>query len=64
MIEVISKAFDVVAQFFGYTKHRSELNNTPEMKKRAEAQAENKQDDKDANAIKNRDEKAAQDALS
>lgn len=64
MLEAFTKGFWAVAEVFGYAKHRSDLCNTPEMQRRQEAQRENEQDDKDNEAIRNRDEKAAKNSLS
>lgn len=51
-IRDIAKA---VASIFGWIGKRQELNNSPEMQKRATAQKEVDQDNQDAKSIKNKD---------
>lgn len=54
-LSFISGLFNVIAGFFGYVSKRSDLNNTPEMKKRDELRKETEQNDEDSKDIRNAD---------
>jgi hypothetical protein len=62
--EFITQFFRAAAEAFGFINKRSDLNNTPEMKKRADAQNEIDQDDSDDKNIANRDLDASRNSLS
>jgi hypothetical protein len=56
--------FAAIAAIFGLASKRSDLNNSEEMKKRAAAQKEIEQDDKDDETISKRDLDATRNSLS
>jgi len=62
--ESIKGFFGAIGAVFGFASKRSDLNNTPEMKRRDEAQKKNNEDDKNAKAIRNADEDAVRKNLS
>lgn len=51
----IGDIFRAVTAIFGFGQKKLELNNTPEMQKRSEAQKETNQDDIDAKILKDGD---------
>lgn len=53
-----------IGAFFGYSQHRSEINNSPEMKKRDEMQKEIYADDQDDKNITERNLDDSRNSLS
>lgn len=62
--QFILDGIGMLKEIFGFVNKKTDLNNTPEMKKRAEAQKENNADDQDAKNIRNRDVDSTRNALS
>lgn len=62
--QLISNFFGACKEFFGFANKRSDLKNTPEMKKRDEAQKENDLKDDNEKIIADGDVTATRNTLS
>lgn len=63
ILAAISNLFSAVGSWFGFAGKRSDLNNAPDVKAAAEAEAQVKQQDTTRGAIANRDTKEIRNEL-
>lgn len=64
IVGLIKNFFGAVSAVFGFATKKTELANTPEMQTREKFRKENEATDKDAIAIKNKDEEYIKNTLS
>lgn len=64
MLELIGQIFRAIAEAFGFVQKRTDLNNTPAMVQRDEAQKEVNQDNDDVETISSKDLDSTRNKLS
>lgn len=63
VIAMLQAGFTAVAKVFGFTQHRSELNNAPEVRASKEGQQQEKQVEQNVKVIEKQDVDATRDRI-